>query len=399
MTETYLKQVHLRRGRDEPLRRGHPWIFSGGVGRTVGDPVDGDRVQVLAVEGQVLGWGHYHEGSIRVKMLAHGEVLPSDDLFHRRLLAAWQLRQMLGLGRGTSTTGYRLVHGEGDGLPGIIIDIYGSVAVVQAHTIGMYRELPLICDGLRQLSDLRLEAIFQKSSRTLPVAYAREVADGYAWGEAATSLFVENGIQFMADWEGGQKTGFFLDQRENRSLLQRYAAGRSVLNTFSYSGGFSLYALRGGATRVESVDASAQAGALTQEHLTLNGLDDGRHRMVKADVLPYLRAMTDLWDIVVLDPPAFAKNLHKRHQAVQGYKRLNALGMQRVQPGGLLMTFSCSQVVDAQLFRDTVMAAALDCGRTCRILHTLSQGPDHPTALALPESGYLKGLVLQIDGE
>lgn len=397
MHDTYPLQVQLRKGRDEPLRRGHPWIFSGGVHRTLGDPTDGDRVQVLSADGRALGWGHYHEGSIRVKMLAFGETVPADGVFRERLWAALRLRQALGLGRDTPSTGYRLVHGEGDGLPGLIIDMYDSTAVVQAHTIGMYRELPLLCAMLREMPDLDLTAIYQKSARTLPPAFAQLVEDSYVWGESTGGRFTENGLHFIADWERGQKTGFFLDQRENRSLLEHYASGRSVLNTFSYSGGFSLYALRGGATRVESVDVSAQAGELTREHLVLNGLDDDRHHMVKADVLPYLRSMADHWDIVVLDPPAFAKSVHKRHQAVQGYKRLNALGMQRVKPGGLLLTFSCSQVVDSQLFRDTVLAAALDCGRTCRILHTLSQGPDHPIALALPESGYLKGLLLQID--
>lgn len=389
------KIVVLRPGRDQPLRRRHPWVFSGAVQRVEGDPLDGDRVQVRDHRGEVLGWGHFHLGSIQVKMLHHGTAMPDDRVIADALQEAWSLRGRLGFH--TETTGFRLVHGEGDGLPGLIVDVFGSLAVFQAHSIGMHRERALISSCLAALPGAPFTAVYDKSARTLPPEYARELTDGFIQGSLADPhRFQENGMHFLADWSAGQKTGFFLDQRENRALLGRYARGRSVLNTFCYTGGFSLYALREGAARVDSVDVSGRALQLLRDHLRLNGMESSDHHIHQTEVGPFLRNSPDLWDIVVLDPPAFAKSLGKRHQAVQGYKRLNAEGMARVRPGGLLFTFSCSQVVDVQLFRDTVLAAALEANKRARILHVLSQGPDHPVSLSLPETSYLKGLVLEI---
>lgn len=389
-------EIVLKKGRDQPLHRRHPWVFSGAIQQISGQPVDGDRVIVLDYQQNPLGWGHYHDGSIQVKMIAFGNEPPSEIPFEMALQSAWALRQRLGFGPGQSTTGFRLVHGEGDHLPGLIIDIYEDTAVYQAHTIGMYREREILVDLLNRLDGLSLARVYDKSRSTLPKEFAATIREGYLSGEAAGTRFLENDIPFLAQWEGGQKTGFFLDQRENRQLLRRYARGQHILNTFSYSGGFSIYGLLGGAESVTSVDVSAKALALLEENLAIAQAPADRHTSVTADVLNYLRDHDTQWDIVILDPPAFAKSMNKRHQAVQGYKRLNALGMQRVKPGGLLFTFSCSQVVDQQLFRDTITAAALDAGREAKVLHSLSQGPDHPVNLVLPETSYLKGLVVEI---
>lgn len=390
------KRVYLKKGREEPLLRRHPWVFSGAVHRTEGEPSDGDRVRVCDATGRILGWGHFHHGSIQVKVIRFGEEEPSNQVFLEALREAWSLRKRLGLGPGSQTTGYRLVHGEGDNLPGLVVDVYGPVAVVQAHAIGMHRELHLVATALTQIEGPGITSVYSRSANTLPPEYAQNTTDGYLIGQAAGGPFLENGLSFHAYWESGQKTGFFLDQRDNRALLGHYAAGQRVLNAFCYTGGFSAYALRGGASHVESVDVSKKALEQLQENLAANGMSDAPHHSLQADVLHFLRQQGPDWDIVVLDPPAFAKSIHKRHAAVQGYKRLNALGIARVKPGGLLFTFSCSQVVDTQLFRDTVLAGCLEAGRRARVLHVLSQAPDHPVNLALPETSYLKGLVLEI---
>lgn len=398
MTKVPNKQVVLRKGRELPLARRHPWIFSGALHHLNGQPEDGDRVSVVDAGDKLWGWGHYHRGSILVKMISFDPTEDPDTLFAKRIQQAWQLRQELGLGPNTTTTGFRLVHGEGDFLPGLIIDIYGSTAVIQAHSIGMYREFPLITDALLNLAGLPIHAIYQKSSRTLPPKFAADIADGYLLGSLGDNVFMENGMSFLAEWETGQKTGFFLDQRENRALLGKYASGKSVLNTFCYTGGFSIYALQNHASTVTSVDVSQKAmDSLSANLAAANLPNPEQHESVTADVMDYLRDTERQWDVVILDPPAFAKSREKRHQAVQGYKRLNTAGMKKVKPGGLLFTFSCSQVVDNQLFKDTILAAAMEAGCEARILHTLSQGADHPVDLALPESSYLKGLVLRIN--
>lgn len=392
-----IKNLWLKSGREEAIRRGHPWVFSGAVLKKDNDLTDGDVVVVKSHQDRQLGWGHYHDGSIMVKLIHVGPEAPSFHHICSRLDEAWALRKSLHLGPDQSTTGFRLIHGEGDFLPGLIIDIYGEVAVFQAHSIGMYKIRNAIAEKLVQLEGLSIDTVYDKSNRTLPKAYAQTVRDGYLMGEGKSAFpFLENGLQFLCDLEKGQKTGFFLDQRDNRNLLRQYARGKSLLNTFSYSGGFSIYALASGALMVDSVDVSARAIDLIEGHMHQNDLGTDRHIAHTEDVLSFLAGQSKIWDIVILDPPAFAKSINKRHQAVQGYKRLNIAGMKRVSDGGLLWTFSCSQVVDATLFRDTIMAAALEANCRVRILHTLQQGPDHPVNLTLPESGYLKGLVLQI---
>lgn len=392
-----IKNLWLKSGREEAIRRGHPWVFSGAVLKKDNDLNDGDAVVVKSHQDRQLGWGHYHDGSIMVKLIYMGQEAPSFDHIGNLLDEAWVLRKSLHLGPAESTTGFRLVHGEGDFLPGLIIDIYGEVAVFQAHSIGMHKVRNGIAEKLMQLEGLRINMVYDKSNRTLPKEYAQTVRDGYLMGEGKHAFpFLENGLHFLCDLEKGQKTGFFLDQRDNRNLLRQYVQEKSLLNTFSYSGGFSIYALASGALVVDSVDVSARAIDLIEDHLNQNGIGSDRHIAHTEDVLPFLAGQSKTWDIVILDPPAFAKSISKRHQAVQGYKRLNIAGMKRVSDGGLLWTFSCSQVVDATLFRDTIMAAALEANCRVRILHTLQQGPDHPVNLTLPESGYLKGLVLQI---
>ena len=393
---TDLPLLHLKPGRERPLLRRHPWIFSGAVKKTTGTPVDGDRIGVVDHREQPLGWGHYFAGSIPVKLVAFGSSQPADEDLQRSLEKAWALRRRLGLGPQHPTTGFRLVHGEGDHLPGLIIDIFGRTAVFQAHSIGMHRERDRIAAFLQQLEGLDLDLIYDRSSRTLPRQYGESIIDGPIRGAATQNTFQENELTFQADWTAGQKTGFFLDQRDNRALIGSLSKGQRVLNAYAYTGGFSIYALAHGATHVTSVDQSAPALDQLDENLAANALSQADHIGVREDVLRFLKENQAPWDMVILDPPAFAKNPHKRHQAVQAYKRLNTLGMQRVLPGGLLCTFSCSQVVDEQLFRDTITAAALDSGRQVKYLRFLSQGPDHPVHPALPDSQYLKGILLEV---
>ena len=306
------------------------------------------------------------------------------------------MRQALQLTESATTNAYRLVHGEGDGLPGLVIDIYADTAVVQAHSIGMHRERDYIAAALRQIYGSRLRAIYDKSAESLPPDYASAHTNGYLWGEAAPHAILENGNTFQVDWETGQKTGFFLDQRENRALVAHYAKGKRLLNAFCYSGGFSVYALQAGALWVDSVDASAKAIALTEQNITLNGENDC-HTTHTSDVLQFLKRNETPYEVMILDPPAYAKHLNAKHNAIQGYKRLNEQGMRAIAPGGILFTFSCSQVIDRDLFYNTIVAAALEAGRNVRVLHHLSQPPDHPVSLFHSEGAYLKGLVLQVE--
>jgi 23S rRNA (cytosine1962-C5)-methyltransferase len=408
-------QVILKPGKDAPVRRFHPWIFSGAIQRIVGKPQDGDAVEVLDSGKARLASGHYHEGSIAVKLFAFGEEVPGTDLWLRKLQAAHAVRQQLAL---TGTTAYRLVHGEGDGFPGLIIDFYDGVAVLQAHSIGMHREREQLVSALKSLYGKGLRAVYDKSHETLPERYAEGVRNGYLFVNGFQSLgdfgslpddppqfplphpVLENGHTFLIDWQTGQKTGFFLDQRDNRALLARYAPGRRVLNAFCYSGGFSIYALAAGAALVHSVDASQKAIDLTNRNVEANSehrTTTIEHRAIAEDVTKYLKTHDQLYDLIVLDPPAFAKSLDARHRAVQGYKRLNAEGLRRLAPGGILFTFSCSQVVDRELFYHTVVAAALEAGRSVRVLHQLTQAPDHPVNFFHPEGSYLKGLVLYVE--
>lgn len=334
-----------------------------------------------------------------VRLFSFQSTQADQAFWTERLEQAYRCRQTIGLPQEGRTECYRLVHAEGDGLPGLVIDIYGGTAVVQCHSIGMHRQLPLIVEGLKTLfsaASRPLNAVYDKSSRALPPRYAAHVNDQYVFGEAGTDIALENGLSFYMDWEEGQKTGFFLDQRDNRQLLLRYASEKKVLNTFCYTGGFSIYALATGADRVESVDISGRAMELTEKNVALNFGPEAPHQIHTADVLTFLKSAAADYDLIVVDPPAFAKSRNKRHQAVQGYKRLNALALRKLKPGGMLFTFSCSQVVDKALFDNTIVAAAVEARRQVRILHHLNQPADHPVSLFHPEGSYLKGLVLYV---
>ncbi|RYU78624.1 class I SAM-dependent rRNA methyltransferase [Hymenobacter persicinus] len=396
--------VTLKPGKDHSLRRFHPWVFSGAIGRMQGQPQEGEIVLVQASNGEVLGMGHYAPGSIAVRMLAFGPEAAAPDaaFWEEKIRNAYALRQNLGLTGSGNTNVFRLAHAEGDGLPGLIIDVYGDVAVVQAHSAGMYHARPQIAAALQAVLGDKLRAIYDKSAETVPAKAAPDAKNGYLFGESTGSEHIvhENGQPFAVDWETGQKTGFFIDQRDNRQLLARYAPGRRVLNTFCYTGGFSSYALQAGAELVHSVDSSKRAIELTERNATLAeeaGAPAGRHEAYAQDVFTFMKGSQEQYDLIVLDPPAFAKHLSARHNALMGYKRLNAAGIRQIAPGGLLFTFSCSQVVSAELFEGAVLAAAIEAGRPARILHRLTQPADHPVSLFHPEGEYLKGLVLAVE--
>ena len=395
-------KIFLKPGKDVPVRRFHPWIFSGAVARVEGRPEDGDIAEVYDRAGKLLGVGHFHHGSIAVRLLSFGPAnIAEPGFWEEKLRNALAVRALF-----TDITAAggacRLVHGEGDGLSGLIVDVYGDTAVVQCHSIGMHRQVELIAGALETVYEGRLRAVYDKSYESLPVRYAetqsngyRRVSDGY--DIAARHIVLENGVSFRIDWQTGQKTGFFLDQRDNRQLLSRFAPGKSVLNAFCYTGGFSCYALRAGARLVHSVDISQRAMELCAENVKLNAPFSGTHEGYTEDVLRFLKQHTQRYEVAVVDPPAYAKSLDKRHNAVQGYKRLNVEAIKSVAPGGVLFTFSCSQVVDRELFYHTIAAAAMEVGRPVRVLHHLSQGADHPVSLFHPEGSYLKGLVLKLD--
>ena len=396
-------RIYLQAGRDEAIRRFHPWIFSRAIGRYEGDLADGDVVEIFDSKQQYLATGHYHDGSIAVRIfsfaaVAGGPVTPDVPYWTRKLNDIRQIRQTIVTG---DTNGYRLVNGEGDGCTGLIVDIYNGVAVLQAHSVGMHRERQFITEALKTVFGDELTAVYDKSSDTLPNEYGDTVTNGYLFGQTPVPHPVlENGNTFLVDWITGQKTGFFLDQRDNRALLAQYAPGKKVLNAFCYSGGFSVYALRAGASLVHSVDASPKAIDLTNQNVAANADGDKNtepHEAIADDVIHYLKAHDHQYDVVVLDPPAFAKSLSARHRAVQGYKRLNAEGLRRVAKGGILFTFSCSQVIDRALFYNTIVAAALEAGRQVRVLHHLGPPADHPVSLFHPEGGYLKGLLLWVE--
>lgn len=394
-----LPTVTLAKGREGAILRRSPWVFSGAVADEPAGIEDGDLVRVVTKNGSMLGTGHYQVGSIRVRMLYFGGAeMPAGHL-KNLLSAAIDLRRRLGLADDPLTNAYRLVHAAGDGLPGLIVDRYADVAVVQCHSIGMHRQREAIARWLRELLPEQLVCVYDKSQATLPDRYAHQLTDGTLIGTDRREVTIsENGRRFHVAIAEGQKTGFFLDQRENRWLLGGYANGKRVLNLFSYTGGFSIYALAGGAEHVVSVDLSDKATQLARENGERNGYDRSRHEVIAADVMEYLKSTDPAsFDLVVVDPPAYAKNKHRRHKAVQAYKRLNARAIATLRPGGLLFTFSCSRVVERQLFYDTVVAAGLEVGRSARVLHRLAQGPDHPVSLFHPEGEYLKGLVVQFD--
>lgn len=389
----------LRRGKEESLLRFHPWIFSGAIYRMEGTPAEGDLVDVYTSQGDFIARGHYQIGSITIRVLSFIDETIDQSWWNERIELAYHMREALGLTNNPQTTCYRLVHGEGDSLPGLVIDIYGTTAVVQCHSVGMYRSRKAICTALRNVYRDRIKSIFDKSGGTLPYNAGLNAQDGYLWGEANASSepVLENGNRFMVNWEQGQKTGFFIDQRENRELVKRYAKGRTVLNTFCYTGGFSVYALAGGAQQVDSVDSSELAVQLAAQNVTLNFGEGAPHQAIAQDAFDYLRKMDDRYDLIILDPPAFAKHHKVLGNALQGYKRLNAQAFRQIKPGGILFTFSCSQAVNREQFRMAVFSAAAIAERNVRILHQLTQPADHPVNIYHPEGEYLKGLVLYVE--
>ncbi len=391
------KNVILRRGKEESLKRFHPWIFSGAVMNLEGNPEEGDVVTVLDNQHNFLCQGHWQVGSIAVRVLTF-EQEPIDDAFwQKRLGEALGVRQAIGLADSEAGDTYRLVHGEGDLLPGLVIDVYGKTAVMQAHSVGMHVSREQIAVALKQVMGERLDSIYYKSETTLPIKAAIDGGNGFLLGESHTDVAVENGLRFHIDWLKGQKTGFFVDQRENRSLLERYSHGRSVLNMFCYTGGFSVYALRGGAKLVHSVDSSSKAVELVRANVELNFPTDPRHEAFAEDAFRFLDDMTVPYDLVVLDPPAFAKHRDAVKNALRGYTKLNARAMEKIAPGGILFTFSCSQAVSKEQFRTAVFTAATLAHRQVRILHQLHQPADHPVSIYHPEGEYLKGLVLYVE--
>ncbi len=405
-----ITNVRLLPRKEESLLRFHPWVFSGAVASVDGAVQDGDLVRVLSHRGDSLGVGHWAEGSIAVRMLSFIANEEIDEAFWQsRLASALALRISSGLLReddpeATRSNVYRLTHGEGDQLPGLIIDVYGDTAVMQAHSMGMHRSREVVAQALMQvytemLGGNSLKAVYYKSSGTLPSREQREACtDDFLIGHTKTSPVWENGIRFLPDWLRGQKTGFFVDQRDNRSLVEHYAKGRRVLNAFCYTGGFSLYALRGEALRVDSLDSSSKAMYLTEEHVRLNFGDTPEHRSITQDAFEYLEQMPEgEYDLIILDPPAFAKHRKVLRNALIGYRRINAQAFKKVAPGGIIFTFSCSQAVSKEEFRLAVFTAAASSGRHVRILHQLTQPTDHPVSIYHPEGEYLKGLVLQVD--
>lgn len=395
-----MNRIFLKRGREESLGRKHPWVFSGAIARMDGKSAEGDIVDVYSSEGEFLARGHYQIGSITVRVLTFSPEEITPEWWVKRMRAAYDVRCAAGLTENSATDCYRLVHGEGDNLPGLVIDIYGDTAVVQAHSVGMYVSRHEICSALRIVYGDRLRAVYDKSSQALPYKAETGAVDGYLYGgsDGVTERVVtENGNRFYVDWGSGQKTGFFLDQRENRELVKRYSMGRTVLNTFSYTGGFSVYAMAGGAAEVVSVDSSAIAVKLAERNVELNFEFGARHVGVTADVFDYLKENGRRFDLIILDPPAFAKHHKVLGNATKGYTRLNARAISQIAPGGILFTFSCSQAVSSELFRTMVFTAAAIAGRNVRILHQLTQPADHPVNIYHPEGEYLKGLVLYVE--
>ncbi len=403
-----MTRLYLKKGREESLRRFHPWVFSGAIGGIEGpDPAEGDAVAVYSTRKEFLGWGHYQEGSIAVRMLSFEDDMPDggpDTAFWtRKLQGCLDARRAFGLAGASATNCYRLVHGEGDGLPGLIIDWYDGVCVLQAHSAGMFRAKDLIAAALRGIYGEALKAVYDKSSGTAPFKAGLDLGDGYLWQASPDAILcprtvLENGHRFLVDWETGQKTGFFLDQRENRALVERYARGRKALNLFCYTGGFSVYALAGGAVSVDSVDSSARAVELVEQNIALNFGPSAPHRALCCDAIDFIKsAPKDAYDLMIVDPPAFAKHRGALSNALRAYQRLNAAAIGAVAPGGLIFTFSCSQVVDRETFALAVFSAAAETGRSVRILDRLGQPADHAVNIYHPEGAYLKGLVLYVE--
>ena len=390
-----MKKIVLKKNKEASVLRFHPWVFSRAIYSKPEDIEDGDSVEVYSADDQYLASGHYQNGSIMVRICAFEKTNLKQNFWNKKIQKAKQLRQFLNLTQ-NGTNCYRLIHGEGDGLPGLIVDIYHQIAVIQCHSIGMFYEKEKIAKALKNAFKEDLSAIYDKSAESLK-GFTQSIENGYLLGEGGDAVVLEYNHQFAVNWVTGQKTGFFLDQRENRKLLAHYASGKKVLNAFCYSGGFSIYALKAGAELVHSVDVSQKAMNLTDQNIQLNLPFEGRHESFTSDVMTFLKESETAYDLMVVDPPAFAKNISKRHNAVQGYKRLNSLALQKIGKNSILFTFSCSQVVDEKLFYNTIVAAAIEAKRKVSVLHRLTQPADHPVGLFHPEGSYLKGLVLFVE--
>nr|WP_319512377.1 class I SAM-dependent rRNA methyltransferase [uncultured Draconibacterium sp.] len=396
MAKEFVKVV-LKSGKDQSVLRFHPWVFSGAIKKMYGTPAEGDLVKVYSNKDQFLGIGHYQVGSIAIRIVSFEEVEPDYDFWRSKIESAWNLRKMTGFDYNPETNVFRLIHAEGDGMPGLIVDFYNGTAVMQMHSIGMYLIREELVKALQEVMGDKLKAVYNKSEKTLPFKADVKSEDGYLFGSESETEVQEYGLRFKVDWEKGQKTGFFVDQRENRKLVQDYSKGRDVLNMFCYTGGFSFYAMQGDAKSVHSVDASAKAIDLTDENVELNFPGDERHKSTVIDGFEYLKDIQDKYDLIILDPPAFAKHRKTLPQALKGYKRINTRAFEQIRRGGILFTFSCSQVVSKEKFREAVFSAAAIAGRNVRILHQMSQPVDHPVNIYHPESEYLKGLVLYVE--
>jgi len=393
-----IAHIILKSGKDEFVKRFHPWIFSGAIGQIQGKVEEGDIVEVYSFDGKYLATGFYEKGSLAIKIFSHRQTEAGPEFWKQKLGNALKLRYTLGLAENPETNAYRLVFSEGDGLPGLIADFYAGTVVLQTHSIGMHNAKPLIVNALRDLYGEQLIAVFDKSSDTMSRMTGKVTEDGYLLGTAGETVIMENGCKFQIDFSTGQKTGFFLDQRENREILAYYSNGRNVLNTFCYSGSFSVYALEAGAALVHSVDSSAKAIELTEKNVGINFPGISNHQSFVKDTKQFLAEMpADLYDIIILDPPAFAKHHDVKNKAVRGYVNLNAEALRQIKKGGILFTFSCSQAVDRSMFTSAIMAAAIEVGRQVKILHHLSQPADHPISIYHPEGEYLKGLVLYVE--
>ncbi len=396
-SKSMYKKIYLKRGKEESLKRFHPWVFSGAINNMDEGIEEGEVVRVITSSGDFIAVGHYQIGSIAVRILSFSDVAIDEQFWLSRITSALDIRIAIGIADNPENTTYRLIHGEGDNLPGLVIDCYNETAVVQAHSVGMHVDRHNICKALVKAMGSRISNVYYKSETTLPFKADLGQENGFIYGGTNDNIALENGLQFHVDWLKGQKTGFFVDQRDNRSLLEKYSKNRKVLNMFCYTGGFSVYAMRGGAALVHSVDSSAKAINLTSRNIELNFPADSRHEAFCDDAFKFLDANDNKYDLIVLDPPAFAKHRSSLHNALKGYTRLNVKGFEAIKNGGILFTFSCSQVVTKDNFRNAVFTAAAQAGRKVRILHQLHQPADHPVNIYHPEGEYLKGLVLYVE--
>ncbi|MDN5292676.1 MAG: rRNA (cytosine1962-C5)-methyltransferase [Anaerophaga sp.] len=390
-------KIYLKPGKEQSILRFHPWVFSGAINKVNREIEEGEVVEVYDHKENFMGMGHSQTGSIAVRIFSFQKVEPDEAFWTKKIQQAFALRETLGLTKSSQTNAWRLVYGESDGMPGLIIDMYNGTAVLQIHTVGMFLIKNMLCNALENIFGPDLKAIYNKSEGTIPYKSRIVPENGFLRGKTKDKTAMENGLRFLVDFEKGQKTGFFIDQRENRTLLETYSKNRNVLNLFCYTGGFSFYALRGGASRVHSVDSSERAIELTKQNVELNFPGDIRHEAFAEDAFKFLDKSKDQYDLMILDPPAFAKHLKVIPNALQGYRKLNAKAIENIRPGGIIFTFSCSQVINRDAFRKAVFSAAAKTGRNVRIMHQMEQPADHPVNIYHPESEYLKGLVLFVE--